>query len=76
MSNSNSSSSNNNLPLSTTDLQEEVKIRMGTSGAAALPPKTVLQVFQATVEKLGDAPALYQKRPNPTTVGRRHTLHT
>jgi hypothetical protein len=50
------------LPLSTSDVKQEVKIRLGKEGQAALPPKTVLQCFDEIVERLGSEPALFQKR--------------
>jgi hypothetical protein len=51
------------LPLCTSDVKQEVKIRLGKEGQAALPPKTVLQCFDDIVERLGREPALFQKRP-------------
>jgi len=49
------------LPISTADVSQEVKIRMGESGQAALPPTTVMIKFDSIVEKYGDQPALHQK---------------
>lgn len=51
------------LPLATADVTQEVKVRMGTEGQAALPPTTVMKKFDTMVEKFGDLPALHQKRP-------------
>lgn len=50
------------LPLSTSDLRQEIKIRMGAEGTAALPPKTVMQNFDEIVKSCGDKPALHQKK--------------
>jgi long-chain-fatty-acid--CoA ligase ACSBG len=60
---SNGTSSNDSLPLSTSDIRQEVKIRMGSEGVAALPPKTVLQNFDEIVKTNGDKPALHQQKP-------------
>ncbi|KAJ0409442.1 hypothetical protein P43SY_002332 [Pythium insidiosum] len=43
-------------------IDEEVKIRMGDSEIESLPPKTVVDVFQATLRKHGSANALHVKR--------------
>ena len=51
------------LPLSTADVKQQVRIRMGKEGLAARPTETVFQVFNATVERIPNAPALHQKRP-------------
>jgi hypothetical protein len=53
------------LPLSTSDPTQPVKIRMGTTGVAALPPRTVMQYWDRICSKYGDKPALFQKRPGP-----------
>lgn len=53
--------SDDNLPLSTTDIKQGVQIRMGSEGFGALEPKTVMQVFDDVVAKHGERPALYQK---------------
>lgn len=53
----------NELPLSTSDAKQPVKIRLGKDGLAAIEPKTVMQTWNETVVRLGDHPALYQKRP-------------
>lgn len=50
------------LPLSTSDVNQEVKIRLG-EGQAGLPPKTVMACFDEIVERIGDRPALNQKKP-------------
>jgi hypothetical protein len=42
---------------------DRIDIQLGSSGAAALPPKTVIDVFRTTVEKHGDNAALCYKRP-------------
>ncbi|KAL7573873.1 hypothetical protein ACA910_012441 [Epithemia clementina (nom. ined.)] len=54
---------NQSLPLSSSDLKQQVRIRMGSSGQAALPTQTVLQVFQKTVARIPNTTALSQKRP-------------
>ena len=51
------------LPLSTSEVSQEVQVRMGKTGLASEKPMTVLQNFDAVVAKHGDKPALYQKRP-------------
>ncbi|DAZ98410.1 TPA: hypothetical protein N0F65_000124 [Lagenidium giganteum] len=43
-------------------IDEEVKLRMEDAGPASRAPKTVLQAFQETVDKHGDANALHVKR--------------
>ena len=48
-------------PLSTSDPKVAVKIRMG-EGIAGEEPKTVMSVFESTVKKNGDRPAIHQKR--------------
>ncbi|CAM9669890.1 unnamed protein product [Scytosiphon promiscuus] len=45
----------------TTEPDAELPVKMGTSGAAALPPTTVFGVFQKTVESHGAKPALHFK---------------
>jgi len=50
------------LPLSTSDIKQEVKIRMlSESGQAALPPTTVMAHFNERVKAMGDKPALHAK---------------
>jgi long-subunit acyl-CoA synthetase (AMP-forming) len=49
------------LPFSTAELNEEVKVRLGSQGVSAYEPKTVMQHFDATVLQNGDKPALHQK---------------
>lgn len=51
----------NDAPLCTSDPKVSVKIRMG-DGIAGDAPETVMSVFANTVSKLGDRPALHQKR--------------
>jgi long-chain-fatty-acid--CoA ligase ACSBG len=63
-----SSSNNSNgtsLPLSTSDLKQEVRLRLESEGHASLPPETVLHMLDATVARCGDKPALSQKRVPP-----------
>ena len=56
------SSRNEDLPLSTSDVTQEVQIRMlSASGQAAIPPTTVMQNFDERVKLLGGKPALHQK---------------
>ena len=59
--------SNEDLPFSTSDKNQPVKIRMGP-GAASVAPKTIATVLDATVEKFGDKPALHQKVPVPVSI--------
>lgn len=49
------------LPISTSELKQEVSIRLGTDGQAANPPKTVMRNFDDVVSKFGDEKALFQK---------------
>ena len=50
------------LPYSTSDIKQEVKIRMlSESGQAALPPTTVMAFFDERVKEMGDKPALHYK---------------
>lgn len=55
--------STSQLPLFTSDLKQEVKIRLGEKGYAALPPRTVMECFDIVVYRYGNEPALFQKRP-------------
>jgi hypothetical protein len=48
------------LPYSTSKKNQAVKIRMG-EGMAGSEPQTIVQCFDAVVEKFGDKPALHQK---------------
>lgn len=57
------------LPLSTADVTQEVKVRKGDSGQEALAPKTVMAAFDAMVKKNGSKPALHQKRVEPVSLG-------
>jgi long-chain-fatty-acid--CoA ligase ACSBG len=50
------------LPLSTSDIRQQVKIRIGSDGLAALPPKTIMQSFDDIVKLAGDKSALHQKK--------------
>lgn len=52
-----------NLPFFTSELSQEVQVRRAEEGIAAVPAKTVLEVFDATVTRVGNKPALFQKRP-------------
>ena len=49
------------LPMSTADLTQLVRIRMQDDGLASAAPKTVMEVFDTTVKKFPDKPALHQK---------------
>ena len=51
------------LPLSTSDIKQEVAIRKGDGEFYNLPALTVMECFDATVKKYGDKPALHQKIP-------------
>ncbi|TMW67770.1 hypothetical protein Poli38472_007442 [Pythium oligandrum] len=46
----------------TWNIHDEVKIRTGDSEIEQLPPRTVVDVFQGTVARLGSANALHVKR--------------
>jgi hypothetical protein len=50
------------LPISTSEVTQEVKIRLGKDGQAAIPPKTVMQNFDNVVAKYGNEKALFQKK--------------
>lgn len=58
------SAEDHDLPLFTSDVAQPVKIRMGREGQAAAPPKTVMQNWDGICQRLGDHPALFQKRPS------------
>ncbi|GKY95050.1 decanoate-CoA ligase [Mayamaea pseudoterrestris] len=64
------------LPLSTSDIRQEVKIRLGMNGIAALPPKTIMQSFDATVKLNGDKPALHQKKVTDGKLDTKWTTYT
>ena len=49
------------LPISTSEVTQEVQVRMGTSGQAAIPAKTIMENFDHVVKIHGDENALYQK---------------
>ena len=51
------------IPLSTSDVKQEVAIRKGDGDFYNLPALTVMECFDATVKKYGDKPALHQKIP-------------
>jgi len=55
------------LPLSTSDVRQEVKIRRRENGGGGgdAEPRTVVEAFDDAVEKFGDLPALHQKRVEP-----------
>jgi hypothetical protein len=55
------------LPLSTSNVKQEVKIRMGKDGQAAIPARTVMQNFDEVVKNHGDKPALHQKVMKPVS---------
>ena len=52
---------NDALPVSTSDLTQEVQIRSSTQTQGQLPPKTIMQHFNASVEQFGNSPALHYK---------------
>jgi len=55
-------SSSSDLPLSTSDIKQEVQIRkLAKSGQAALPPTTVMANWDERVREMGDKPALHAK---------------
>lgn len=45
----------------TSNVAQEVEIRMGKEGIAAAPPQTVMDLWDAAVENNGDRPALHHK---------------
>eukprot|EP00542_Grammatophora_oceanica_P011841 CAMPEP_0194049404 /NCGR_PEP_ID=MMETSP0009_2-20130614/30632_1 /TAXON_ID=210454 /ORGANISM="Grammatophora oceanica, Strain CCMP 410" /LENGTH=680 /DNA_ID=CAMNT_0038695557 /DNA_START=51 /DNA_END=2093 /DNA_ORIENTATION=+ len=49
------------LPVSTSDVTQGVRLRLGEKGLAAEKPKTVMQNFDLIVKAHGDKPALHQK---------------
>ena len=54
--------SSSDLPLATSEIQQEVQIRrLATTGQAALPPATVMQHWEERVRAMGDKPALHAK---------------
>lgn len=52
---------NEALPVSTSDLTQEVQIRSSTQTQGQLPPKTIMEHFNASVEQYGNSPALHYK---------------
>lgn len=50
-------------PLATSELKQQVRIRLGANGTAARLPETVLEAFHRTVSRIPNTTALYQKRP-------------
>lgn len=54
----------NELPIFTSDVTQEVRIRMGTERQAAMPPTTVMHNWNSICQRLGDHPAIFQKRPS------------
>jgi len=45
-----------------TSASDELPIKLGASGIAALPPTTVMQAFQQVVSRLPEHPALMVRR--------------
>ena len=56
------------LPLATSVVTQEVKVRLGTEGQAAIAPKTIIQNFDIVATKYGNLPALHQKVNGSSTV--------
>ena len=54
-------STDSNLPISTANVTQAVKIRMGETGMSAVPARTIMDNFDEIVAKCGDQPALFQK---------------
>jgi long-chain-fatty-acid--CoA ligase ACSBG len=48
----------------TDDIRVELPIRLGTSGLASLPPRTIIDEWALALEKYGKNPALSVKRNN------------
>jgi hypothetical protein len=56
------------LPVSTSDLIQEVSIRLThNDGIVAIPPRTVMQVFDETAQKYASKPAFHQKVLKPVS---------
>jgi hypothetical protein len=53
---------NNMNNLTATEPDQLVTLRMGESGAAAVPPLTIVEVFLNTVQKHGHRSAIAQKK--------------
>jgi hypothetical protein len=49
------------LPVSTSDVTQTVKIRLGEDGQSAKPPTTVMKNFDNIVQNHGNSKALHQK---------------
>jgi hypothetical protein len=56
-----STSSSTADPLSTWELQQPVQIRTSSQSVGQLPPTTIMEHFQQTVQQHGNAPALHYK---------------
>jgi hypothetical protein len=54
-------STNDELPVSTCELQQAVQIRSSSQAQGQIPPKTIMEHFNTTVELHGDSPALHYK---------------
>lgn len=50
------------LKYTTSNIEDEVQLRIGTEGFAAAEPKTLIQVLQGTVERYRNNPAMNVKR--------------
>jgi len=61
---SNGGDDDSKLPWSTSDLKQEVKVRVGTTEGArdAIDPLTVMRCWDDVVTEWGEFPALYQKK--------------
>jgi hypothetical protein len=63
------------LTLSTSNVTQEVKVRMGREGHSAIPATTVMQNWDTIVKKHGGKPALYQKVIQPVRNTQRGSIH-
>ena len=54
-------SSQQQLPLSTSDLTQAVQIRASTQEQGQIVPKTIMEHFNTTIELHGNSPALHYK---------------
>lgn len=56
-----STTDNASLPVSTSDLTQAVQIRSSTQVQGQIAPTTIMEHFNATVERHGNSPALHYK---------------
>ena len=56
-----STTNNDELPVSSSELQQPVQIRSSSQVQGQIAPKTIMEHFNATVELHGNSPALHYK---------------